>query len=179
MIPKETLLLLKSWAQYLVLNSLLYTFILSFLLTITFYMYKGATELNPQTYEALFIVFNSIFSLLLYLIGVIFFVLSVQKVHKKCIKGYAIEILSCQKEPLEKVSLDDAFKVARRWLAISMWVLIVLIVFISSLYYLLFSSESMFEWMHFLLVYALFIFSSMLAFFVLLHRCKKVRVSRC
>jgi len=177
--PKETLHILFKWTQYVVLHSFLYTTLIATLLTVLFYMYKGRVELSSETYTALFIIFESVFSILLYLITMLFFVLSIKKFHKKNIANYSLVVLSCQKEALESVSADDAFKVARRWLAISMWVLIAMITIISSIAYLFTSGDDMFSWMHYLIVYILFILSAVTSFFVLLYRCKKVEIQRC
>ena len=177
--PKASLAIVTRWLIYMLLRTLLYSVLIAVVVTATFYMYKGAIKLNEESIAALSIIFESIFSLSLFIVSIPLFVLSIRTLHNQNINNYCIVLLSCQKEPLQEVSLDDAFRVARRWLVIAMWILIMMITLISSLVYLFNMSENIFAWMHYLLVYTLFMSASMVAFFVLIYRCQKIEIHRC
>ena len=176
---KNRVKLLLVWLSYFLSRSLLATLMLSLTLVAMLYLYKGAVTLDSRATEALWLLFKSLFALVLPLVSTIFFVTSVKALHNRCVDGIKVMILGCDGQALDRVSLDDAFKVARRWLTLSMWVLMAVIVILSVLYYSVSVDSSPVDWMGVKTVYPLFIISALLAFFLLLHRCKKVDIIQC
>lgn len=174
-----TLNLLKPWLFYFLGRSLFYAAVIATLLTVSLYLYKGANTLDKESFLALQLFFKTFFVAALVVVSVPLFVTSIKPMHHRCVGGMAVVIMGCDKKALQEVSLDDAFKIARRWLAISMWILMMWILIVSVLYYALSASSDAFAWMSAALVYALFMLSVIMAFFLLLHRCKKVKIELC
>lgn len=176
---QTTLSLLSPWLGYFLGRSLLYGALVSFILTGLLYLYKGAVALDRASLEALWLLFKSFFSLALAVVSFPILVTSIKTLHNRCKKERKVIILGCDAKPLERLYLEDAFKVARRWLVLSMWILIVLIVIISALNYVVNPLQQAIAWMNVTSVYPLFVVSTVMAFFLLLHRCKKVDIVRC
>lgn len=118
--------------------------------------------------NALFDVYKFYFSIVFSISFLVILFRSIKYIFNKCIYGYELKLLSCNKEDvIENIGYGDLVRVWRKWFMLLIWLVAICMI------------VTMFNFFN---IYALYIFvllSGYVSFIIMSARCKKVKVIRC
>ncbi len=149
------------------------------IMTIVFYALKGFAPLDVQTWEALRIIWY--FWLKIgYGVGVLAGLVGGLKfICKRCIAGYRIHPLDCQGERVDSIDLKRYFKIWRKWFFIIIWANAAQAVVLIVVHQLLFGGAVWIGWFSPFGLTPMILLSGLVAFPLLVRRCKMVKVEPC
>ncbi len=177
---KFYLFLWLKWAFRLTISTIIYGAVFAFVITGYLYVKQGLPTLNSELYKALFSIWNFWFLIVANLALLLALFRGMKYIFNNCNSGYVLELLTCnQKEIIENIGYGDLVKVWRRWFMLIVW-LTGAEMLISLLLTLMFiPQESIFSWFNIYLLYGFIILSGYFSFYILIAKCKQVRIRKC
>lgn len=173
-------LLWLQWALRISLSSILSSIIFSSIITLFIYIRQGSAELSLEVLGALVEVFLFWFPLIWSVSLLVTLFRSLKYIFNKCIAGYELKLLECNKSDLiEVVGYGDLVKVWRRWFMLMIWLSGVQMIIISGIVYIFDIYDSLFDWFSIYTLYIFILFSGYVSLILLGGRCKKVKVKKC
>ncbi|PHR57886.1 MAG: hypothetical protein COA44_05315 [Arcobacter sp.] len=143
--------------------------------SLAIYISKGANALNKESLMALKEVFYFSFPISFSLSLILMFLLVFKEVFFHNIGRYRLYLYDCKDECIEKPLLSDVTMLWRKWLFVTLWIILIILVIFLGLYKL-FTGGFPIEWINgWSLTFLIFIFGG-LVFSFGLSRCKKVRI---
>ena len=164
--------------RYIFIHSFLYAFSFAFIALFALYAYKGFQEIDATLINALWLIYQPLFGFFVVLFVMMFSFRVFKHYYLTCRYHQAFFFYDCDGKVLERFDADIAFRVSRRWMVLSMWILLSFVIVISSIFFML-SRENIFFWMNLYSIYPLFLLSLFLSFNLLIYRCKKIGVRAC
>jgi len=156
------------WAAKLSFKTIVYTFLITLVITFFTYAKLGFISLDSEVFEALLDVYMFYFKIVFSLVLLLILFRSIKYIFNTCIYGYELKLLSCDgKEVIEYIGYGDLLRVWRKWFMLLIWLVATCMI------------VTLFSFFN---IYALFIFiliSGYFSFIILISKCKKVRLIRC
>lgn len=163
------------WLRWVGIRTLLLSLILSFLASSAVYISKGAIALNEESLSALKEVFYFSFPISFSLSLILMLLLVFKQVFFYKISGYKIYLYDCEDKCIEKPLLSDVTMLWRKWLFVTLWIILIFLVVFLGLYKL-FTSSFPVQWINgWSLTFLIAIFGGSVFSFGLIQ-CKKVRI---
>ncbi|MDF1880104.1 hypothetical protein JHD50_02105 [Sulfurimonas sp. MAG313] len=164
------------WLTWVSIRAFLLSGVLAFLSTIYIYFSKGSVPLNQDSFLALKQIFLFSFPIAFSFSFILMLLLVFKAVFYKKIAGLTLSLYDCEDKKIQKPLLSDVSKLWRKWLFLSVWAVLFLILLLLGLDTLFFEGT-----------HSKFIFNGIsLYFYVLIlgggvftfgmKRCTKVRV---
>ena len=173
-------LLWLQWALRISLSSILSSIIFSSIITLFIYIRQGSAELSSEVIEALVEVFLFWFPLVWSVSLLVTLFRSLKYIFNKCILGYELKLLECNKsDVIEVIGYGDLVKVWRRWFILMIWLSGVQMILVSGVVYIFGIYDSLFDWFSIYILYLFVLLSGYVSFTLLGGRCKKVKVKKC
>ena len=156
------------WALHLSLNSISLAVVITLAITFLTYAKLGFVEINSEVYKALLDIFKFYFSIV-FSISLLFILFrSIKYIFNRCIYGYELKLLSCdKKDVIEVIGYGDLVKVWRKWFMLLIWLVAVCMI------------VTFFNFFNIYAIYISILISGYFSFIILISRCKKVKVIRC
>ena len=173
-------LLWLQWALRVSVSSILSSIIFSSIITFFIYIRQGSVELSSEVIEALVEVFLFWFPLVWSVSLLVTLFRSLKYIFNKCIDGYELKLLECNKsDVIEVVGYGDLVKVWRRWFILMIWLSGVQMIVVFGIVYIFDIYDSLFDWFSIYTLYLFILLSGYVSFILLGGRCKKVKVKKC
>ncbi|MDD2358103.1 MAG: hypothetical protein PHX13_09370 [Thiovulaceae bacterium] len=166
-----------SWAVRLSIESLLYAFILAFLLCSAIYFSKGMPPLQKEFLFALGTIFQFSFMIFWSITLLVSLFRGLKYLFNRCYEGYALKLLTCKgDEVIETIGYGDLTPLFRKWMMSMILSLLTLMIlsFIVS-YFLL----SFYNWYNIYVMYIFILISGGITLPLMGHRCKGVKLYVC
>lgn len=164
------------WLNWVTLRTLVLSIVLAILSALTVYSYKGFAPLNKATLSALneivYLSFPIAFSLSFILVLLLVF----KALFSKKIEGYRFVLYNCKQEKIDTPLLSDVIMLWRKWLFITVWMILfflVLFIGVSKLLFGVFPPLSLFNAYT---LYALVAVFGGITFVFVVKKCKKVGI---
>ena len=168
------------WAAYVTLYSLISASILSALMTLFIYIYRGFPALDSEMYGALFLIAKFLFPLFWSLTLLLALFRSLKIIFNFCISGHQMKLLSCKDtEYLEAIGYGDVLPVWRKWFLLLIWLASAQMILALAFTYFLSDFGGVFEWFDIYWLFGFVLFGGYFSFMVLASRCKRVKIKQC
>lgn len=168
------------WALRVTISSVLSSVLFSGAITLFIYIKQGAAALSSEVIEALVQVFLFWFPLIWSLSLLVALFRSLKYIFNKCVGGYELKLLECNKsDVIEVIGYGDLVKVWRRWFMLMIWFTGVQMIIVSGFVYVFDIYSSLFDWFSIYTLYIFILFSGYVSLILLAGRCKKVRMQTC
>ena len=177
---KFYLLIWLRWILRITLESVVFAIFFSFVITLFFYMQKGAPTMNDEVKTALLTIFKFWFTLSWSLGLLIALFRSIKYFFYSCAGGYILVLHTCNKEKkIFPVGYGDLLKVWRKWLLLLIWMSALTTLLISVVLYVTSLKQSFFAWFNLFSLYGIVLISGYASLVLLIARCKKIGVEQC
>jgi len=163
------------WLSYIALRTLVLSSTLSFLTSLIIYIYKGAGTLNKESFLALKTIFYFSFPAFFSLSLILMLLLVFKAVFTREISGYNLSLYDCKDKRIESPLLSDIVMLWRKWLFLSLWIIIIFLVIFLGIY-TVFTGELPSEWINGISLSFLISIFGGIVFVLGLSKCKKVRI---
>lgn len=177
MMKKSKLFYLKLylfWLVWISTRSFLSAFVLALFAALMVYISKGFATLNMETFSALkeivYLSFPVTFSLSL--IIALLWVFKALFTHT--IEGNSFVLYDCKHEKIENILMSDITMLWRKWLFITVWMILLFLVLFLGLSKLLFGVFPPLIWFNGYSLYSLIMFFGGGVFVFVVNRCKKI-----
>ena len=164
------------WLVWVSVRSFLAAFTLALFTALMVYIAKGFAPLNTETFFALreivYLSFPVTFSFSL-IIGLL---LVFKALFSHTIEGSRFILYDCKQEKIENILLSDITMLWRKWLFITVWVILLFLVLFLGLSKLLFGAFPPLTWFNGYSLYLLIMLFGGGAFVFVVNRCKKVGI---
>ncbi len=164
------------WLTWVSLRTLFIATVLASITALAVYIYKGFAPLNKETFVALkgiaFLSFPIGFSLAYILVLLMVF----KALFSQRIGGLYFVLYDCKQEVINSPVLSDVVMLWRKWLFITVWMILVFVVLFIGISKLLLGTFPSLSWFN---AYTLYLLVSILgggAFAFILKKCKKIGV---
>ena len=164
------------WLGWVTLRAFILSLILAIFSAFIVYIYKGFAPLNEATFlalkEIIYLSFPIGFSLSFILVLLLVF----KALFSQRIAGHRFVLYDCKHEEIDSPLLSDVMMLWRKWLFITVWMILLFSVLCIGLSKLLFGSFPPLSWFN---AYSLYLLVSVLgggAFVFVVKKCKKVGV---
>ena len=183
-LSKFYFLIWMEWFIRLTLSSLIFSFVVSMLITLYIYVNQGMLEFDSEVYKALFSIFKFWFAPLWSLGILVFLYRGLKDIFNKCRGGYELVLDSCENsedkgEVIELVGLGDITKVWRKYFMLIIWLVAAQMIIAVAFSKLFTSWESLFDWFDIYILYGFIVIAGYFSFMILSNRCKRVRIRKC
>ncbi len=173
-------LLWLQWALRVTVSSVLMSIFFSSIITLFIYIRQGRAELSSEVIEALVQIFSFWFPLIWGLSLLIALFRSLKYIFNRCLNGYELKLLECNKsDVIEVVGYGDLVKVWRRWFMLMIWFTGVQMIIVSGVIYAFDIYDFISDWFSIYILYLFILISGYVSFILLGGRCKKVKVRKC
>ncbi len=164
------------WLTWVSLRTFFISIALSIFSALMMYIYKGFAPLNSETFIALldivYLSFPIAFSLsFILMLLFVFRALFMQKVETKCFVLY-----DCQNEEVTQPNLSDVMGLWRKWLFLTVWLILLFLVLFIGLSKLLFDVFPPAHWFNAYSMYVLVSSFGGLVFVFSVKKCKKIGI---
>ena len=163
------------WLRYVGLRTLLLSVVFSFIFSVSIYIFKGANTLNEESYLALQTIFTFSFPVFFSLSLILMLLLVFKKVFYQKVGKWQVFLYDCKDECIEEPLLSDVTMLWRKWLFVSLWVILVFLVLFMGLYQLVMDEFPIYLINGWSLTGLISIFGGFVFSFGL-SKCKKVRI---
>ncbi|MBE0499270.1 MAG: hypothetical protein IBX43_08540 [Campylobacterales bacterium] len=164
------------WAAWVSIRALLYAAVFSLAAAAAVYALKGFAPLHKATFLALreIVLFSFPVAFSLSFIVVLLLVFRALFVQK--IDGFRFELDSCAGEKIEKPLLSDVTGIWRKWLFITIWVILIFMVLFLGLSTFVFGSFPPLSWLNGWSLYLLVMTLGGAVFVYVVHKCTKIKI---
>jgi len=163
------------WLRFVATRTLLYSLLFSFLSLLIVYISKGATPLNKESLLALEEIFWFCFPVFFSLSLILMLLLVFKQVFYHQIGGFKVYLYDCEDKCIAKPLLSDVTMLWRKWLFLSLWLMLIFLVVFFGLYKL-FTGDFPIQWINGTSLTVLITIFGGIVFSAGLNKCKKVRV---
>ncbi len=112
------------WFYWVNSRSLFYALFFALLVSIGVYLYQGAVTLNMDNLKAIWQVLVFVFPFSFSLSFITTLLLVFKALFARQIGGYRLILNDCKAQPIEKVLLSDVLPLWRRWLFVTVWLIV-------------------------------------------------------
>lgn len=164
------------WLNWVTLRTLFVSIVLSMLSALSVYAYKGFSPLNEATLSALkeigYLSFPIAFSLSFILVLLLVF----KALFLKKIDSCSFVLYDCKQEEIDSPLLSDVIMLWRKWLFITVWMILFFLVLFIGVSKLLFGSFPPFSWFNPYTLYLLVALFGGITFVFVVKKCKKIGI---
>ncbi len=164
------------WLNWVTLRTLVIAVILSIFSALIVYAYKGFAPLNKATMLALkeivYLSFPIGFSLSFILVLLLVF----RALFSKKIEGYSFVLYNCKQEVIDSPLLSDVMMLWRKWLFITVWMILLFLVLFIGISKILFGSFPALSWFNAYTIYLLVATLGGGTFVFVIKKCRKVGI---
>lgn len=164
------------WLSWVTLRTLAVSVVLAIVTALSVYAYKGFAPLNEDTLLALkelgYLSFPIAFSLSFILVLLLVF----KALFSKKIEGYSFILYNCKQEAIDSPLLSDVIMLWRKWLFITVWMILFFLVLFIGASKLLFGSFPPLSWFNAYTLYVLVAVFGGITFIFVVKKCKKVGI---
>ncbi len=165
------------WAFWVSLRSSVYALLLSLFSALIVYIAKGFPPLNEESVLALKEIAYLSFPVAFSLSFIISLLLVFKELFSRKIDGYRLTLYSCAGEKLVDPLLSDVMGIWRKWLFITVWMILIFLVIFLGLWKLISGDFPPLSWFNGLSLYGLVITLGGAAFVIGVKKCKKIGIS--
>jgi len=164
------------WLVWVSIRSFLAAFALALFIALMVYIAKGFATLNADTFLALreivYISFPITFSFSL----IIALLLVFKALFSHTVEGSIFVLYDCKHEKIDNILLSDVTILWRKWLFITVWIILLFLVLLLGLSKLLFGTFPPLAWFNGYSLYLLIILFGGGAFVFVVNKCKKIGI---
>lgn len=164
------------WLNWVTLRTLVLSMVLSVLSALTVYIFKGFAPLNKDTLSALneigWLSFPIAFSLSFILVLLLVF----KALFSKKIDGYNFVLYNCKQEKIDSPLVSDVIMLWRKWLFITVWMILLFLVLFIGSSKLLFDIFPPLSWFNAYILYVLVAVFGGITFVFVVKKCNKVGI---
>lgn len=164
------------WAVWVSIRALLYAAVLSLAAAAAVYALKGFAPLEKATFLALGEIVLFSFPVAFSLSFIVVLLLVFRALFSQKIDGFRFELFNCTGEKIEKPLLSDVTGIWRKWLFITIWVILIFMVLFLGLSTLLFGSFPPLSWLNGWSLYLLVMTLGGAVFVFVVHKCTKIKI---
>lgn len=166
------------WVTRVVTCSVVLASIFSAVITFVLYALKGFAPLSEEVFFALENIFYFWFPIVLSFTLLVALFRSLKYIFSKCINGYKFVLFECNlSAEILEVGYGDLVKIWRRWFVLLIWLVVVEVILVSSLFFT-FSSD-VFQWFSIYWLFGFILVGGYVGFLLLATRFKRIKVRRC
>ena len=166
-----------SWALRLSVESLLYAFILAFLLSGAIYFSKGMPPLEKEFLLALGTIFQFSFIIFWSMTLLVSLFRGLKHLFNHCYEGYVLKLFTCNgEEVIETIGYGDITPLFRKWMMSMIWSISTLMIFSFIVSYFLLNS---YNWYNIYVMYIFILISGGITLPLMGYRCKGVKLQEC
>ncbi|MCD6173702.1 MAG: hypothetical protein J7J96_07945 [Sulfurimonas sp.] len=168
------------WSLRVAICSILMACGVSFLITLSLYIFQGMPSFTEEILKALFQVFKFWFPITFSLTLLLALFRSLKYIFNICINGYKMQLLECEnKEIVDELGYGDLVKIWRKWFMLIVWLVGAQMILSLIFTYLFTSCSGVFEWFDIYFLFTFVLIAGYISFILLSGRCKQVRVVKC
>ncbi len=164
------------WLGWVTSRSALVASFLAVSTAVIVYVYKGFAPLNKATFLALKDIFYLSFSVGFSLGFILMLLLVFRALFDKEIDGFRLVLFDCKHEQISLPLLSDVISLWRKWLFITVWMILLFLVLLIGLSKLLFGIFPPLSWFNLYTIYLLVAVLGGAVFVFVVKQCKKVGV---
>ncbi len=165
------------WVLWVSLNTLVYTALISFSCALFVYLSKGFPALNSETFSALWDISIFCFPFAFSLSFIVMLLFVFKRLFTTKINGQSVKLYDCKDEPIAKPLLSDVTMLWRKWLFVTVWVLLIFCVIFLGLWRLITGELPPLGLLNGITLYLLVMLFGGPVFVLGVKRCKKIRIS--
>lgn len=164
------------WLVWVSVYSFLAASVLALFAALTVYVSKGFAALNPETLSALkeivYLSFPITFSFSLILVLLLVF----KALFSHKVEGFSFVLYDCKDEKIENILLSDVIVLWRKWLFITVWMILLFLVLFLGVSKLLFGVFPPLQWFNGYTLYLLIMLFGGGVFVFIINKCKKIGI---
>lgn len=164
------------WAVWVSMRAVLYAFFLSLLVVLAVYGLKGFAPLNEATFTALTEILYFSFPIAFSLSLILSLLLVFKALFLQTIDAFRFELYNCEGEKIEKPLLSDITAIWRKWLFITIWVILLFLVLFLGISKLIFGTFPPLEWFNGWSLYLLVMTLGGAVFVFVVSKSKKLKI---
>ena len=164
------------WLAWVTARTLLFAFVFGIFSALSVYIYKGFAPLQMETFYALLEIFYLSFPVGFSLGYIIMLLFVFKALFYQKIKGHLFMLYGCQNEELRKPFLSDVMSLWRKWLFVTVWLVLLFCVLFLGISRLLSGEFPPLSWFN---PYTLYVLVSAIGGTVFVYgikKCKKIGV---
>lgn len=163
------------WLWWVSSRSVFSALFISTLCAVLVYISKGSMTIDKEVLKALFEVIYFCFPISFSFTLILSFLLVFKVLFKHRFKGFRLELYDCSHEPIQDPLLSDVTFLWRKWLFVSLWVIVIFMVLVFGLMKLFFDIEPL-SLLNGLSAYLLVVVFGGVVFTFGVKRCKKIGI---
>lgn len=164
------------WVSWVSLRALLFASVLSVIAALGVYALKGFAPLESATFSALGQIVIFTFPIFFSLSFIISLLLVFHALFASKIAGFRLELYDCAGEKIEKPLLSDVTGIWRKWLFLSIWVILLFLVLLLGISALFRGSFPPLSWLNGWSLYLLVMSLGGAVFLFVVQRCTKIKI---
>lgn len=164
------------WLVWVSVRSFLAAFVLALFTALMVYIAKGFADLNTETLSALIEIIYLSFPIAFSLSLIIALLLVFKALFSQRIEGFRFVLYDCKHKKLEHILLSDVTILWRKWLFITVWMILLFLVLFLGFSKLLFGVFPPLTWFNGYSLYLLIMLFGGGVFVFVVNRCKKIGI---
>lgn len=164
------------WALWVSTRALLYASVLSLAAAAAVYAFKGFAPLEEKTFLALQEIVRFSFPVAFSLSFIMALLLVFKALFSQKTGGFRFELYDCEGEKIPKPLLSDVTAIWRKWLFVTIWVILIFMVLFLGVSKLLLGSFPPLSWLNGWTLYLLVVTLGGAVFVFVVHKCTKIKI---